>query len=104
MRTVYSVPLFRHVALAAGSTTLYTTPPGFVVVLRDLIFLSAGSSGEVFIEDPDVGLGWEHYLSSTAFEAFHWQGRQVYDAGMQLGCYVNSGTWNVRASGYKLPA
>lgn len=102
MQSVYSTLLF-SAAIPAGTTqTLYTTPAGMVMVLRDIdVFANAGPVA-MSLQDSGHCIFWTVELP-TAGAVAAWRGRQVFPAGYILKAIVGeTGLMAVRASGYLL--
>jgi hypothetical protein len=88
---------------AVTNDPVYTVPPGFVAVLRDVDVVSIGSSGNLlFIAEQTSGLSFIAFNEAAADVSVQWQGRQVFPAGQVMYVRAVTGQWLVRMSGYLL--
>jgi len=89
---------------APGQHTVFTVPPGFVAVVRDVAGLQTSPTGDAFLREATSTTSWVHWESTRALQSFQWQGDQVFEEGSQIGLYVGSGSWSVRFCGFLLAA
>jgi hypothetical protein len=105
-RPAYSV-LFGHLGLAAGGTDVFTVPPGFVYVLRDVDFYQHQVAGAAVVRMSE-SVGNAYFFAggmpAFTFSWLQWQGRQVFEAGETLQGWADlTNVWG-RFSGYVLIA
>lgn len=107
MANVYSTLLMAWRAVSAGTNT-YTVPAGFRAVVRDIVATPmAGSVGSGLfgfdVHDHDGHIFFAR-LTPAAFVGgtFHWEGRQIVDAGGQIIASAYDDGWDFRISGYLL--
>lgn len=105
MATVYSVRFYAAVGLAPGSYTVYTVPPGYTAIVRDIdCYSSAGvSNAEIYFEG-NLGQTFFHAeVVATTQDSPQWRGRQVFEAGDTISVNVGGASnWDVTISGYLL--
>jgi hypothetical protein len=103
---LYSLAIFSEGTII-GSTGVVgpVVPAGFVYVVRDIVaFELTGATGAGLLWNGSADQIIRQWLVTSDSESrnVHWTGRQVYAEGEQVGFQVETGTWNVMASGYQL--
>lgn len=105
-QSVYSLPIFSAGSIIGASGVVGpVVPPGVVYVVRDIMaFELTGANGAGLLWNGSNDQIIRQWLvdSTTESRNVHWSGRQVYEVGDQVGFQVETGTWNVMASGYQL--
>lgn len=108
MPTVYSTVFIT--GNTSGGAPIYTVPPGFVAVLRDVdVYNNSLLAAELFLEDSQTGQTiWRvdnnAFIPGASIGSSQWNGRQVFEAGGGFLFLATAGVWDVRASGYLLVA
>lgn len=100
---VYSVVIYRGTLVSNAATTIYTVPADRTLVVRDLFVRANAAVSDFTLYDVGAGIrlaGFDGALASGAQR--QWQGRQVLEAGAQLGAVSAGGGAQVSVSGYLL--
>jgi hypothetical protein len=103
---VYSVRHFSAGGLTAGAGTVGpVVPAGFVWVVRDIdaLEITGSTPAQMEVLNPNFQPFWFIDRNFPQVGAnFQWRGRQVFQAGEQIGFKAFSGTWSIMCSGYSL--
>lgn len=102
MPAVYSTRFFA-VSTSADENLTYTVPAGQVAVLRDVSFATEGntsSTAGVYLQSPECLIAYFEG-SAEGLTTGQWQGRQVFQAGEEMLCAVETDTFlSLMVSGY----
>lgn len=103
MGAVYSI-LIESGGIPGGyAAPIATVPAGKTWIIRDVIVVNGGTSGEIFsLTDETGSMTWLVVLGQTPLTMFHWAGRQVFPQGFVIGTTNTGGAWDLRVSGYSL--
>jgi hypothetical protein len=102
---VYSVVLAAGQTAQDGDVLVYTAPATGVVVVRDVVLLTATLDVEFVYLYVTSGSARSYILSQPApvrALTYHWQGRQVLEPGDGLRVYDDAAVLFYRISGYLL--
>lgn len=106
MANVYSVELY-SISNLGGAGAPITCPSGKVMVVRDIDAYTKATllPSELFVVDITTGgaFAW-NFQGPTQAVIYSWRGRQVFSEGLGFQARADSGTWDVRVSGYLLDA
>lgn len=100
-RAVYSTR-FAAVVIS-GALNLYTVPAGYIAVVRSVDFLATGASPGIFAWG--LAAGGIYFAGATGLttdNAYHWEGRQVFNAGDTIKAITATITGQLAVSGYLL--
>lgn len=101
---VYSVRFISGNIPAPGGGLFYTVPAGYRAVVRDLdvAYQTTGGSTQVEFAIAGVTFFGNAQNSSALWVAVQWRGRQIANAGDQIGVGVSGDSSSVAVSGYLL--
>lgn len=101
-------PVYSTLFVAATAVNVdarYTVPDGHIAVVRDVNFFFNGTPNNTAAQAYDLTTASyiAYHLMVNPFENFHWEGRQVLDAGATLqGASSGPNGCSIRISGYLL--